>query len=165
MAAREQAEAQEFEARGYDRQGTRIRSAGAVEEASRRLDLESSLETIQVLRAGRGLDLDSPTGRAIMSGVTSTAERNIMTAKTNYALQAVNSELQGELSRRKARYSLLAGEAGAAATDATIRGIDSTIDATWAAGIGKAAGAGLDAFKIGRGGGFGAFGSGGGASP
>jgi hypothetical protein len=141
MAAQEQAAAHEFEGRQLDLQGKRIRSAGAVDEAARRIDLESSLQTIEALRAGRGLDPDSPTGRAITAGATERGEKNILTSKTNYALQAANSELQGELSRRKARFTLMAGEAGAAA-------IDDQIDATWASGIGKVAGIGMSALKM-----------------
>lgn len=156
MAARETAAAQEFEGRQFDRSAIRVRSAAGVDEANRRDDLVSSLETINVLRAGRGLDLDSPTGRAIASGVTATAERNIMQSKTNYMLEAANRELQGELSRRKARFSLMAGDASSAATDATI-------DATWITGIGRAASSVLDVGKTLRTGGWGS--NIGGASP
>jgi hypothetical protein len=141
MAAQEQANAQEFEGRQLDLQGKRIRSAAAVDEASRREDLMSSLDTIDVLRVGRGLDPDSPTGRAIAKGVTERGERNIAQSKTNYLLQAANSEMQGELSRRKARYSMLAGEAGASA-------IDDQIMATYAGGVGKVAGIGMSFAKM-----------------
>lgn len=114
MASREQADAQEFEGRQYDVQAKRIRSAGAVEEAARREDLQSSLETIQVMRAGRGVDLGSPTGRAIARGVTERAERDIMQSKTNYLMSGVDRELAGELARRKARYAVMVGEHAAA---------------------------------------------------
>lgn len=164
MAAQEQAAAFEFEGRQYDRQGKQIRAAASSDEASRRDSLASSLETIDVLRAGRGLDPDSPTGRAIMSGITSTAEKNIETSKSNFALQSVNAELAGELSRRKARYSLLAGEAGAAAGAAGQRAADANIDATIAGGFGRVAGIGMDLTKTLRYGGTG-FGSVGSGSP
>lgn len=136
MAASEQSKAYEFEQSGYQRQATQIKSAAAADEAKRRDDLVSSLDTIQVMRAGRGLDLDSPTGRAISAGVTDTAERNIATSKSNYAQQAANSELAAALAGRKARYALIAGQYGAAADDASI-------DATIASGVGKIAGLGL----------------------
>jgi hypothetical protein len=182
MAAQEQSKAYEFEAgqldrqagqydlqagqydkQGgqYDLQAKRIRSAAAVDEAARRTDLESSLETIDAMRSGRGLSLDSPTGRAISRNVTATGERNIMTSKTNFLLDAEKSGFQGEqsrfqgeqtrfqgeqsraqaeLSRLKARYSLLAGEAGASAAD-------DQIAATWAGGVGKVASIGMSFYK------------------
>jgi hypothetical protein len=83
MAAQEQSNAQNFEAGQYDIQGKRIRSAAAADEAARRTDLESSLETIDAMRAGRGLSLDSPTGRAISNNVTAVGERNIATRRPN----------------------------------------------------------------------------------
>lgn len=162
MAAQEKANAEEFEGRQYDLQATRIRSAAAADEASRRTDLMSSLETIDAMRAGRGLSLNSPTGRAIASGVSQRAERNILQSRTNFQLNAAQSELQGELSRRKARYSLLAGETQADA-------IDDQILATYAGGVGKIAGIGMGFAKGSGGGGrwldFGGYGSGGGAAP
>lgn len=140
FAAQEQSAAQEFEARQIELQGKRFRNAAAGDEAARRTDLESSLETIQVMRAGRGLDLGSPTGRAIMESTTATGERNIMTAKGNYLLDAANADLSAELSRRKARASLIAGDYGASAADAQI-------SATYASGIAKVAGIATSALK------------------
>jgi hypothetical protein len=140
MAAQEQSNAQNFEAGQYDIQGKRIRSAAAADEAARRTDLESSLETIDAMRSGRGLSLDSPTGRAISRNVTATGERNILNSRTNMLLQAEQSDAQAELSRRKARYSLLAGEAGASAAD-------DQIAATYAGGVGKLAGIGMSFYK------------------
>lgn len=195
MAAREQADAFEFEGRGLDRQATRYRSAAAVDEAARRTDLQNSLETIQVMRAGRGLSLDSPTGKAITSGVTERASRDIMTSKSNFLLDAAQSDVSAELSRRKARYAELAGESAAKGVDAQIKGIDAEAKAIEAqgrailaggkaaaaatdaqvnnsiiGGIGRVAGAGLDFWKLRQGGlgygpGYGGYGSGGGASP
>jgi hypothetical protein len=147
MAAKEQSDALEFEARQQELQGKRIRSAAAADEAARRTDLESSLETIQAMRVGRGLDLDSPTGKAIMAGATDTAERNIMTSRGNYMISAAQSDLQAELSRRKARYTLLTGDASAKATGAQIAAADASIDAALAGGIGKIGGLGLDLYK------------------
>lgn len=140
MAAQEQSAAQEFEAQQLELQGKRIRSAASEDEANRRTDLVSSLQTIDALRAGRNVELDSPTGRAITAGVTSRAEHNIIGARDNYLLQAANSDLSAELSRRKARYSLLAGDASAGA-------IDDQIAATYAGGIAKIAGIGSSFLK------------------
>lgn len=140
MAAQEQSNAQNFEAGQYDLQAKRIRNAAAADEAARRIDLESSLQTIDAMRAGRGLALDSPTGRAISQNVTATGERNIQTSRTNLLLQADQSDAQAELSRRKARYSLLAGDAAASAAD-------DQIAATYAGGLAKVASIGTSFYK------------------
>jgi hypothetical protein len=136
MAAQEQSHAQEFEAGQYDIQAKRIRSAAAADEAARRTDLASTLENIDVLRSGRGLSLDSPTGRAISQHVTSVGENNILTARTNYLLQAEQSSAQAELSRRKARMSLISGDLAGSA-------IDDQIIANYAGGVAKIAGVGM----------------------
>lgn len=159
MAAREQSAAQEFEGRQLDLQSKRIRSAAAVDEAQRREGLQSSLETIQSVRAGRGLDLNSPTGRAIAAGVTVKAERNIEQSKSNYLIDAAESDMTAELSRRKARYSLLAGDAQAKGIDAQIMAVQAggraaaattagQIDTALAGGLGKIAGIGLDSYRL-----------------
>jgi hypothetical protein len=151
LAASEQSKAFEFEGAQGDLQSQRYRSAAAVDEAQRRTDLQSSLETIQTIRAGRGLDLDSPTGRAIAKGVTTTAESNILTSKNNYLLNSAQSELGAELSRRKARFALLAGDASAKAIDAQIGAAgavtQSQIDASLIGGVKNVAGIGTDLFK------------------
>lgn len=143
MAAQEQSEASLFEKRQQEIQAKRYRSAAAADEAVRRDSLQSSLDTIDVFRAGRGLSLDSPTGRAIQAGVSDRAERDIITSRTNLLAEAANRDLAAELAGRKSRYSLMAGDAAARATDAQI-------GATYAAGIGKIAGIGLDLAKPAR---------------
>lgn len=147
MAAKEEADALEFEARNQERQGQRIRAAAAADEAARRRDLESSLETIDVMRTGRGLDPDSPTGRAIRAGEIERADRNIATSRGNYLFNAAQSDLQAELSRRKARYTLLAGDAAAKAGAAQLDAADAGINAALASGFGKIAGLGMDYYK------------------
>lgn len=170
LAAQEQSKAFEFEGAQGDLQAQRYRSAAAADEAQRRTELQSSLETIQAIRAGRGLDLDSPTGRAITRGVTATAEDNIMTSKNNYLLNSAQSELGAELSRRKARYALLAGDASAKAIDAQIEAAGTVtqaqIDNSLIGGIKGVAGIGTDLFKTLKygGTGFGTSSSGSGSS-
>jgi hypothetical protein len=69
MAGAEAKRSADFEAQQLDAvEG--LQTQAAQDEANRRNDLESSLETIQVMRAGRGVGLDSPTGQAILSSTT-----------------------------------------------------------------------------------------------
>ena len=119
MAGQEAKRSADFEAQQYDRQAKAYMTQAAQDEAARRRDLESSLETIQVMRAGRGLSLDSPTGRAIVEGVTSRAEDDIHTSKANIFSKLSNAELAAGQSRRRGDASLLAADIGSVATIAS----------------------------------------------
>jgi hypothetical protein len=119
MAGRESDASARFEADQLDRQAKATREAAGQDEAARRRDLESSLETIQVMRAGRGLSLDSPTGQAIVGGVVTAGERDIGISKANYLAKADNMELAAEQTRRKGHASLLAADIGSLTTIAS----------------------------------------------
>ncbi|MCA1831232.1 MAG: hypothetical protein LC750_00530 [Actinobacteria bacterium] len=144
LASKEQAEAYEFESRQYERRGKAIRTAAAQDEAKRYDDLESSLETISAIRSGRGVDLDSPTGRAISDSVSAKALTDIRTSKSNYALEATSGDLASALAARKAAFTTYAGQMGYDAGEASIRAADAGINAAIAGGIGRIAGLGLD---------------------
>jgi hypothetical protein len=128
MAGAEARRAAEFEAQQLERQSKAYQTQAAQDEANRRGDLESSLETIQVMRAGRGLSLDSPTGAAILTSTTDRAERDITASKANILGRASNAELAASETRRKGDASLLAADIGSLTT--------------LASGVGKIASAG-----------------------
>lgn len=112
MAGAEAKRSADFEAQQLERQSKAYQTQAAQDEANRRNDMESSLETIQVMRAGRGLSLDSPTGEAIQTSVTDRAERDITTSKANILGRASNAELAASQTRRKGDASLLAADIG-----------------------------------------------------
>lgn len=150
MASQESSRAYEFEARQYERQGKAIKVAAAQDETNRFRNLQSSLETIETIRAGRGLDPDSPTGRAIREGVLETASRDITTSKANSRLQIENATMASELAKRKSQFALLQGYYGAQSNDAAMRAADAGIDATIVGGIGKVADIGMSFYKQSR---------------
>lgn len=150
LASKEQAEAYQFEQRQYERRGQAIRTAAAQDETNRYDALQSNLETISAIRSGRGVDLDSPTGRAISDSVSSTALRDIRTSKSNYALEAANSDLAAALAARKAAYTTYAGQMGYDAADASIRAADAGINAAIAGGVGRIASLGIDYMRPAR---------------
>jgi hypothetical protein len=76
MAGAEAKRSADFEAQQLDKQSKAFQTQAAQDEANRRNDLESSLETIQSMRSGRGVGLDSPTGQAILTSTTDRAERH-----------------------------------------------------------------------------------------
>jgi hypothetical protein len=119
MQAREQSKAAAFESEQLKIQSDQYKTAAAQDEANRRRELESNLETIQAIRAGRGVGLSSPGGRATMEAVTEAEERDIGIAKSNYLTRADLSRRASELSAEKAKTSLLAGYLGAAGTAAS----------------------------------------------
>lgn len=119
MAGQEAKRSADFEAAQLERQSKAYQTQAAQDEANRRSDLESSLETIQVMRAGRGLSLDSPTGEAILTSTTDRAERDITTSKANIFGRASNAELAASETQRKGKASLLAADIGSLTTIAS----------------------------------------------
>lgn len=119
MAGQEAKRSADFEAAQLEKQSKAYQTQAAQDEANRRIDLESSLETIQVMRAGRGVGLDSPTGQAIVTSTTNRAERDITTSKANILGRASNAELAASETQRKGSASLLAADIGSLTTIAS----------------------------------------------
>lgn len=113
MSGQERSNAAQFEASQYHIQEQQARTAALQDEAARRRDLTTSLETIQAIRAGRGVGSDSPTGTAILSSATGLAEDDILASRANYTSRADLANRASLLSERKARTSLLSGYLGA----------------------------------------------------
>jgi hypothetical protein len=116
MQGREQARAAAFESEQLRIKEQAEKTAAAQDETRRRNELTNSLETIQAIRAGRGVGSGSPTGMAIFDSLTSDVERDIAISGSNYATRADLARRSALLSDRKARTSLLAGFADAGAT-------------------------------------------------
>lgn len=114
MSGQEKAAASDFEAAQYRVQEQRMRTAAAEDEAARRRELTSNLETIAAIRAGRGVGSASPTGMAIFDDILSRGEDEIGISRTNYLLKAEQGRQAALMSERRARSSLLAGYLGAA---------------------------------------------------
>lgn len=116
MAAGEKSAAADFEKQQYDQQVQVNRTAAAQDEAARRRDLTSNLESIQAIRAGHGVGAGSPTGLAIYDNLIRNSEDDIAASKANYAAKADLAQRASILSARKASTSLLAGDLGAVST-------------------------------------------------
>lgn len=110
---KEEARASQFEKQQYEIQEQQTKTAAAQSEAKRRDDLTSSLETIQALRAGRGVGATSPTGEAIFTSSVDDVEGDIAIERANYATKADQSRRAALMSDRKSKTSLLAGYLGA----------------------------------------------------
>ncbi len=105
----EQARSAEFEAQQLKIQQETLKIASTQEEAKRRNELQSSLETIQAIRAGRGVGASSPGGMAIFDAITANAERDISAQRFNYAQKEDQSRQMELMSRERAKTSLLSG--------------------------------------------------------
>lgn len=116
MAGGERAAAADFESQQYAQQAQAAKTAAIQDETARRRDLTSNLETIQAIRAGRGVGSSSPTATAIYDNLTSKSEDDIASSKANYAAKADLASRASILSERKSSTSLLAGALGAAGT-------------------------------------------------
>lgn len=110
----EQARAAEFEKQQLEIQAQVARTAADQDEARRREALVSNMETIQAIRAGRGVGSNSPTGEAILTSAIDQQERDIGIERANYLTKADLSLRAAQLADRKARTSLLAGNLTAA---------------------------------------------------
>lgn len=115
MAGRERSMAQSFESQEKARQSQQFQIAGAQAEARRREHLTSSLETIQAIRAGRGVGMGSPTGMAALEEITSDESRDIRSERLNYLTRAEESNMASRMLKRQSRMSLIAGYVGAGA--------------------------------------------------
>ena len=113
MAAGQQSAAAEFESQQYQQQADAARTASLQDETARRRDLTSNMETIQAIRAGRGVGSNSPTAMAIYDSTISRSEDDIAASKANYAAKADLASRASILSARKSQTSLLAGALGA----------------------------------------------------
>lgn len=113
-AAGQQSAAAEFESQQYAQQAQAAQTAGIQDETARRRDLTSSLESIQAIRAGRGVGAGSPTAMATYDNISSVSEDNIQASKANYAAKSDLARRASILSERKASSSMLAGYLGAA---------------------------------------------------
>lgn len=113
-AGGQKAAAAEFEQQQYAQQAQAAKTASLQDETARRRDLTSNLETIQALRAGRGVGSGSPTAMAIYDDMIGRSEDDIAASKANYAAKADLASRASVLSGKKASYSLLAGNLGAA---------------------------------------------------
>lgn len=117
MAAAEQATAADFEANQLKIQSQVAKTNADQAETRRRDELTSNLETIAAIRAGRGVGSASPTGDAIYGSTIEDQERDIAIERNNFLQKADLSRRASEMSTRKGRMSLIAGEYGAAASE------------------------------------------------
>lgn len=112
-AGGQKAAAAEFEQQQYAQQAQAAKTAALQDEAARRRDLDSNLESIQAIRAGRGVGSGSPTAMAIYDSTIQRSEEDIFASKANYAAKADLAKRASILSGKKASYSLLSGNLGA----------------------------------------------------
>lgn len=112
----EEARAAQFEQEQFKVREQQTRTAAAQEEAQRRRELTASMETIQSIRAGRGVGQSSPTGLAILEDARVDSERDIGTIRTNAATAADMARRSGEIAGQRARTSLLSGNVSGASS-------------------------------------------------
>lgn len=115
LKGQEESKAAKFEQQQLAVKEQQTKTAAMQDEANRRNALTSSLETIQAIRAGRGVGSTSPTAMGIYSNITGEAERDIYTSRVNADTSADLLRRGGILAGQKAKTSLLASYLGAGA--------------------------------------------------
>jgi hypothetical protein len=132
-AGKEQARAARFEAGQLEEKAREQEINASIERtradqqtARRTEDLNDNLETIAAIRAGRGVGTDSPTGRAIREGVSADERQDIgiergsiLNEADAWRRGAWASRQEAGMARRKAKYSIWAGNTAAATTIVT----------------------------------------------
>jgi hypothetical protein len=113
MRGRAEAGSAQFQQQQLQVQEERYRTAASEKEAQRRRDLTSSLETIQAVRAGRGVGEGSPTGMAILQNAIDSGERDISIERANFLTSADTARRASIMAGQKASNSLLSGYFGA----------------------------------------------------
>jgi hypothetical protein len=119
MAGGERSAAATFEAQQHAQAADAARTAAIQDETARRRDLTSNLESIQAIRAGRGVGSGSPTAMAIYDSSIGKSEDDIAASKANYAARADLASRASILSERRSSTSLLAADLGAFSTVAS----------------------------------------------
>lgn len=109
VAGTQQSRAAAFQQDQLRLQAEANRTAAAQEEAKRRADLTSSMETIAAIRAGRGVGGGSPSGNAFLDNLITRSEGDIATAKTNLLTKADVASRGATLAGQASDASLLGG--------------------------------------------------------
>lgn len=115
MRGQEESRAAAFEEEQLRTQAQMTRTAAAQDEANRREELTSSLETIAAVRAGRGIGGTSPTGQAITENLIGDTEDDIRASRLTALTRADQSRMASEMAGRRRRMSLIAADVGSAA--------------------------------------------------
>jgi hypothetical protein len=120
MAGQEASRAAAFEQQQLQIQGEVAKINANQAEARRREELTANMETIAVLRAGRGIAGGSPTEAGIFESAIADGNRDIAIERFNYLSKADTARRASEMAGRKAKTSLLAGNLAAAGDIAQI---------------------------------------------
>ncbi|WP_165503974.1 hypothetical protein [Rhizobium leguminosarum] len=100
-------------------------------DSSYRDELNSTIANIKAIRASAGVDLNSPTGRAIDSKQERTSDRDRMIEVGSKRMQANQDDADAKFRRSSAKWALLGGAATGLAKFASSGGFSSS---TYAAG-------------------------------
>jgi hypothetical protein len=116
MAGQQQARSAEFEQQQMQREAEVTRINAANSEAAKNREFVSSMNTVEAIRAGRGIGLGSPSSMALLDSSETGNERDIRADKLGYMMKADSFRMGAQMAGEKAKYSLLAGYMGAGST-------------------------------------------------
>jgi hypothetical protein len=119
MAGQEQSRAAAFEKQQYDIQAQQYRTAAARDEATRREELRSSIDTALAYRAGRGVGTFSPTANTIFDSLTEKSRSAMFTAKSSLLTKSDQASMAADMADRRARMAAIGGDLSALSTVST----------------------------------------------
>lgn len=108
-----QATAQRYQAQQLQIQSEYDKIAETQDEATRRLNLGRSLESINAVQASRGVGMASPTVQAISSDVVDRGERDIATGRLTAGAKIERERSQAGLLQQQAAFTESSGETAA----------------------------------------------------
>jgi hypothetical protein len=111
--AKAQATAQRYQADQMRIQSEYDRIAQTQDEATRRLNLGKSLESIAAVEAGRGVGMTSPSVTAISEDVADRGERDIATGKLTAGAKIERERSQAGLLEQQAQFTESSGKQAA----------------------------------------------------
>ena len=115
-AARQQAGAAKIARQQYEEEAANARMQADQEEVARRDELQRVLAAQDAIRAGRGVELDSPTGLAIRDTTIADVESDIGVARYNALSKARRFDLGAAIEETRGRSAMISGIGGAASS-------------------------------------------------
>jgi hypothetical protein len=108
MKGKEEERAAGFERWQYGIQQKQLEAAASRDEAQRRRELRSSVDTILAIRAGRGVGQGTPTENAILDDITQRAHEDILAQRTSLLTRSAVSGQAAAMAERRGRMAVTA---------------------------------------------------------
>jgi hypothetical protein len=97
------------EALNFERRAAGIKLQGQQDSASRYQELDSAMQTIDLLRGARNVSFNSPTAQAVDRQVQKQATRGLQISQLGFAQEADTNRMSARSARTASRFAKVAG--------------------------------------------------------